>query len=167
MHAWTAARQLGEHAAMTSPRWHYRTWSELTTDELYRILTARQRVFIVEQNCPYVDTDGWDPRADHLWCQADDGLVLGYLRLFAPGVKWPEASIGRVITAPEVRRTGVGRPLIREGLARLRAAHGPVPVRIGAQKYLERFYAEFGFVRCSDDYFEDRIPHLEMRRPAD
>jgi ElaA protein len=145
--------------------WRYSAWAELTTDELYRILALRQRVFVVEQNCPYLDADGWDAKATHLWCDDERGeTCVAYLRVFAPGVKYAEASLGRIVTAPEVRRAGLGRPLIREGLARIVAAHGGVPVRIGAQKYLERFYGELGFVRASDDYDEDGIPHLEMVR---
>lgn len=146
-------------------RWRYEPWSGLSTDELYRILALRQRVFCVEQNCPYNDCDGWDDRAAHLWCDGDDGAIAAYLRVFAPGVKYAEASLGRVVTSPEARRTGMGRRLMAEGLARVAAAHGAAPVRIGAQKYLERFYGELGFVRVSDDYLEDGIPHLEMVRP--
>jgi len=146
--------------------WHYRSWSELTVDELYAIMVVRQRVFAVEQNCAYLDADGFDPPADHLWSAGSDG-VTAYLRVLAPGVKYDEASLGRIVTAPEVRRTGLGRALVAEGLARLIAAHGPVAIRIGAQRYLERFYGEFGFVRASDDYLEDGIVHLEMlRAPA-
>ncbi|MBZ0230882.1 MAG: GNAT family N-acetyltransferase [Deltaproteobacteria bacterium] len=145
--------------------WRYRPWSELTTGELYRIMTLRQRVFVVEQSCPYLDADGKDDRAHHLWCDDAAGQAcVAYLRVFAPGVVYAEASLGRIVTAPEVRRSGLGRPLVREGLARIAAAHGAVPVRIGAQKYLEPFYAGLGFVRASDDYLEDGIPHLEMVR---
>lgn len=145
-------------------RWRYEPWSALTTDELYRILALRQRVFCVEQNCPYLDCDGLDQRATHLWSENGDA-VGAYLRIFAPGVRFAEASIGRVVTAPEVRRSGLGRTLMSEALARVAAAHGAAPIRIGAQKYLERFYGDFGFVRVSDEYLEDDIPHIEMVRP--
>ncbi len=145
--------------------WRYATWSALTTDELYRLMVLRQRVFVVEQACPYLDADGWDPRATHLWCDDDAGAAaVAYLRVFAPGVKYAEASLGRIVTAPEARGGGLGRRLVAEGLARIAAAHGAAPVRIGAQAYLERFYGEAGFVRVSDDYLEDGIPHLEMVR---
>ncbi len=144
--------------------WRYQPWSTLTADEVYRIMVLRQRVFVVEQACAYLDADGWDPQASHLWNDHRDATIA-YLRVFAPGIKYPEASLGRIVTAPEVRRSGLGRRLVAEGLARIAAAHGPAPVRIGAQKYLEGFYGEVGFVRASDDYLEDGIPHLEMVRP--
>jgi ElaA protein len=128
-------------------------------------MALRQRVFVVEQRCPYLDADGWDDRAEHLWCDDEPGTgCLAYLRVFAPGVKYDEASLGRIVTSPEVRRHGLGRPLVREGLARIARAYGAVAVRIGAQKYLEPFYGGLGFVRASDDYLEDGIPHLEMVR---
>jgi ElaA protein len=145
--------------------WRYAAWSALTIDELYRILALRQRVFVVEQNCPYLDCDDWDQRAFHLWSDAGTTNVGAYLRVFAPGVKYAEASLGRVVTAPEARRTGMGRALVAEGIARVEAAHGRVPIRIGAQLYLERFYGDAGFVRVSDEYLEDGIPHIEMVRP--
>lgn len=148
------------------PVWIERPWSALSVDELYAVLALRQRVFIVEQNCPYLDADGADDACRHLWAIADDAHrdPLAYLRIVPPGLKFDEPSLGRVITAPEARGTGLGRALIVEGLARLEAAHGRLAVRIGAQKYLERFYGELGFVRASDDYLEDGIPHLEMVR---
>lgn len=146
--------------------WRHEGWSTLTTDELYRIMVVRQRVFVVEQNCPYLDPDGLDRLASHLWCDDEAGAAaLAYLRIFAPGVRFAEASFGRVVTAPEARRAGLGRALMREAIERLEQAHGPTPVRIGAQKYLEDFYGSFGFVRVSDDYLEDGIPHLTMVRP--
>ena len=138
--------------------WRYQPFARLTADELYRILALRQRVFIVEQTCPY------DAACDHLWTAGPDGAVRAYLRVVPPGVKYAEPALGRVVTAPEARRGGLGRVLMIEGLARARAAFGPVPIRIGAQKYLEAFYGSLGFVRASDDYVEDGIPHLEMLR---
>ncbi len=147
--------------------WRFAAWSALTVDELYRILVLRQRVFVVEQTCPYLDADGYDARADHLWTDDTDGVtVRACLRGFGPGVKYAEASLGRIATAPEARGTGLGRALVVEGLACLEAAHGNVAVRIGAQRYLERFYGEVGFVTVSEPYLEDGIVHVEMVRPA-
>jgi ElaA protein len=139
-------------------RWHDRGFADLSITELYAILALRERVFVVEQACAYQDADGYDQAARHLW--AEDGAILAYLRILPAGSKFAELSMGRVVTAPEARGTGLGRALIRRGLA----AVGAVPVRIGAQAHLERFYGEFGFQRASDDFVEDGIPHLEMLR---
>jgi ElaA protein len=143
--------------------WSFASFSELRPEQLYGILAVRARVFIVEQACAYLDLDGLDVGARHLWTGMP---VLAYLRVLAPGAKYDEPSLGRVVTAPEARRQGLGRALVAEGIARTEAMFGPVAIRIGAQKYLERFYGEFGFERASPDYDEDGIPHLEMVRPA-
>ena len=144
------------------PAWRYEPFAKLTPHELYRIIALRQRVFVVEQTCPYLDTDGVDLASDHLW--TGDPEILAYLRVVPGGAKYDEPSLGRVVTAPEARGTGLGRALMIEGLARARARFGEVPVRIGAQKYLFAFYESLGFVRASDDYVEDGIPHVEMLR---
>lgn len=144
--------------------WRYRPWAEVTRDELYELLITRARVFVVEQTCPYLDADGYDREAWHLWTAAPDGAVLACLRVLPAGAKYAEPSLGRIVTAPEARGTGLGRALVAEGLRRLAGSCGDVPVRIGAQKYLEKFYGDFGFRRASEDYVEDGIPHLEMIR---
>ena len=140
--------------------WHVRTFSELSVAELYAIMALRQRVFVVEQNCPYLDADGVDDRSTHVWATRGDA-IHAYLRIVPAGVKFAEVSIGRVITAPEARGTGLGRELMKRGIA----AAGVGPVRIGAQAHLEKFYGELGFTRASDVYDEDGIPHIEMLRP--
>lgn len=141
--------------------WHVREFADLAAGELYAILALRQRVFVVEQNCAYLDADGVDPASRHLWAEWG-GELAAYLRIVPAGVKFPEVSLGRVITAPEARGTGLGRELMKRGIA----AVGAVPIRIGAQAHLEKFYGELGFVRASDVYDEDGIPHIEMVRPA-
>lgn len=141
--------------------WHCKPFDELTLLELYAITELRERVFIVEQKCPYVDADGVDPASRHLWA-AVAASIKAYLRIVPAGVKFREISIGRVITAPDARGTGLGRELMRRGIA----ACGKVPIRIGAQAHLERFYNELGFVRASEVYDEDGIPHIEMLRAA-
>lgn len=139
--------------------WHDRAFDELTRDELYAIIALRERVFVVEQKCAYLDADGVDRQSRHLWAQ-DGGEIVAYLRLIPPGVTYDETAIGRVIVAQHMRGTGLGRELMRRGLA----AAGAVPVRLGAQAHLERFYAELGFRRVSDVYDEDGIPHIQMLR---
>lgn len=142
--------------------WVEKTFAELSAAELYAILELRQRVFILEQACLYQDLDGKDDRCAHLWTRAASGELSAYLRILPPGLAYPEPSLGRVIVDPSTRGSGLGVALMREGLARARAKYGPLPIRIGAQAYLERFYASLGFRRVSEDYEEDGIAHLEM-----
>jgi ElaA protein len=141
--------------------WHVRTFAELSTGELYAIMALRQRVFVVEQDCAYLDADGVDQVSRHLWGERGSAIVA-YLRIVPAGVKFDEVSIGRVITAPEQRGSGLGRELMKRGIA----ACGAARIRIGAQAHLETFYGELGFSRASDVYDEDGIPHIEMTRPA-
>jgi ElaA protein len=146
-------------------RWERKEFGELSATELYALLRLRQAVFVVEQRCAYADLDGLDAEAAHLYA-VDGDEVVAYARLFAPGVRAPEAVIGRVVTAASVRRSGVGRALMARAIAALVERHGAVAIRLGAQEYLQRFYESFGFVRDGDDYIEDDIPHLPMRRAA-
>jgi ElaA protein len=147
-------------------RWNLRDFAALSVDELYALLRLRQEVFVVEQKCPYLDADGLDARAMHLFAVDEGGTPVACARLFAPGAKEAAAAvIGRVVTAPSVRKSGVGRELMRRAIAAIEERHGRVPIVLGAQKYLQRFYESFGFVRDGEDYLEDGIEHLPMRRP--
>ena len=125
------------------------------------MLAARVAVFVVEQNCPYQDLDGLDGDAEHLiaWSGTQ---VAGYLRVLAPGTLFDDPSIGRIITTKPFRGSGLGRDLVAKGLERTRQRYPGKPVRISAQKYLEKFYRDFGFVAVSEPYLEDGIPHVEM-----
>lgn len=142
-------------------QWYERAFGELTIDELYAILAVRERVFVVEQQCFYQDADGLDPQCRHVWA-ALRGAVVAYLRIIPAGVKYAELAIGRVLVAPEMRGTGLGKELMRRGLA----VAGAVPVRLSAQAHLDRFYAELGFRAVGDVYDEDGIPHVEMLRDS-
>ena len=147
--------------------WQWSRFSELTAADLYSVVRLREAVFIVEQNCPYPDSDGRDPNAWHLlgWSQRSTGRVLvAYARIFEPGVRYDEASIGRVVTAPEVRGTGKGRALMAEALRRIDSLMPGQPIRIAAQRRLEDFYLGLGFKTVSDPYEEDGIIHVDMLR---
>lgn len=160
-----AADQLNE----TSLEWQWSAFAELSLSELYTILQVRQMVFVVEQACPYLDADGYDERAWHLlgWIkQGETKLLAAYARVFPPGVKYDEASIGRVVTHPAARRKRMGEALMAEALRRIEMLSPGARVRIGAQMYLERFYEKAGFRRVSEPYDEDGIIHIEMLREA-
>lgn len=145
--------------------WHWSRFADLGVDALYDALALRCRVFILEQGA-YQDPDGLDRDSWHLLGRDAAGALQAYLRVVDPGLKFDEPSIGRVITAPEVRGTGAGRALVAEGVRRTLAAWPGRAIRISAQAHLERFYGEFGFCAVGEPYLEDNIPHLEMLRSA-
>jgi len=151
-------------SAEVTPLWNWAHFNELGPHDLYDIMELRTSVFIVEQRCAYQDTDGLDRVSQHLWTRGSDGGLAAYLRVVPPSVKYTETSLGRIVTATTARRTGLGRALVREGIARVAQTYGPVPIRIGAQKYLLRFYEQLGFVSTGYEYEEDSIPHVEMLR---
>lgn len=140
--------------------WQWQRFEELGVHGLYDVLTLRCRVFILEQGA-FLDTDGADPFSWHL-CGRDEQTLRAYLRVCDPGIKYAEASIGRVITAPEVRGTGLGKVLMAEGLRRCALQWPQQAVRISAQGRLREFYKGLGFETASEDYIEDGIPHLQM-----
>ena len=147
--------------------WQCSPFGELSNKTLYAILQARQVVFVVEQNCPFLDADDKDEHCLHLlgWkARAQDSLLAVYARLVPPGVKYLEPSIGRVLTVPEFRGQGFGKELIERAVQEMEKLYPGLAIRIGAQQYLERFYSGFGFVTVSPAYLEDGIPHVEMLR---
>jgi ElaA protein len=139
--------------------------SGLTAGQLYAALAARQQVFAVEQHCAFLDADGHDAYAWHLLGWTGDGAaseLAAYLRVLDAGRKYEEPSIGRVLTTTGHRGTGLGRTLMREGLARTGGAWPGRPIRIAAQQRLAAFYGSFGFQAASAPYMEDGIAHVDM-----
>lgn len=141
-------------------------FSELSITELYAIMRLRLEIFSVEQNCAYQDADGKDQEAYHLMGCSEKGELLAYTRILPAGITFKEASIGRVVTSGKVRGSGAGKELMNGSLQFIHEKFGKVPVRIGAQCYLKKFYGEFGFVVDGKEYLEDNIPHIEMLRQA-
>lgn len=147
-------------------RWRCCPFEALGARELQRIHRARQQVFVVEQNCVYLDADEADEVSWHLAAWRDGTAeLLAYARIVPPGVKYAEASIGRVITSAAARGTGLGRELVRRAVEQAEAIFPGRGIRISAQAHLARFYASFGFASVGDEYLEDGIPHIEMLRP--
>ena len=150
-------------------QWQWRSFAELSNHDLYEMLAQRQQVFVLEQQCLYNDFDGLDVAAHHLlgWRTIDGRRQLAaYLRCLAPGAKYTEMSLGRVLTTKAARGTGIGRALLAQGIEQAERQHPGHPIKIGAQRYLEAFYASFGFVTISAPYDEDAIIHVDMLRPA-
>ena len=150
--------------------WRFAPFAELTPREVHDLYQVRAAAFIVEQDCVFQDVDGTDPACWHLLgylpSPKGEGDLVAYCRILPAGAKYAEPSIGRVVTSAAVRGTGMGRELMREALLRLEKLWPGVPIRIGAQRHLERFYQDFGFATASEPYDEDGILHIEMLRPA-
>lgn len=143
--------------------WKIKTFNDLSAFELHQILKARIDVFVVEQNCPYPEVDGDDPQAIHLWAEDRDGVVA-YCRIFEPGIKYAEASIGRVLTHQNYRKMNLGKTLMNFAINIINARFTGSSIRISAQDYLLPFYANLGFIATGKSYLEDSIPHSEMLR---
>jgi ElaA protein len=151
-----------------APVWRCVPFDSLSPRELQGIYIVRQRVFAIEQACAFLDADGFDELAHHLtaWLPSERE-PFAYARLLQPGAKYPEASIGRVLTGLHVRGRGLGRELMIRSLALVGAIWPGVGVRIAAQTRLEAFYVSLGFVAIGLPYLEDGIDHTEMLRSAD
>lgn len=150
--------------AISPFQWRCLPFDALHARTLYRLLHLRTEVFVVEQQCVFQDMDGADLQCMHLLGE-QGGELLAYARLVPAGLKFTEASIGRVVNHPATRGTGLGHTLMREAVRVLQALWGPQPIRIGAQAHLQGFYRRHGFEAASDLYDEDGIPHIEMLRP--
>lgn len=138
-------------------------FDQLTPYELYDIMALRQEVFVVEQNCPYLDADGKDLHSWHLMGRDVQGKLICYTRLLPEGLSYDGyVSIGRVVSSPAARGTGAGKILIRRSIDMCRHLFGNQPIKIGAQTYLLKFYARFGFQSTGEEYLEDGIPHTKM-----
>lgn len=145
-------------------RWTCVPFVELSVRQLHDALALRAEVFVVEQNCVFLDIDGLDPQCWHLLGHGDDGRLLAYARLIPPGLQALDALIGRVVTAPAARGSGAGRALMAQALAECARQWPGAAVTLHAQAHLARFYAGFGFEPVGAEYVEDGIPHLEMRK---
>lgn len=145
-------------------RWACLPFAELGVQQLYDVLALRSEVFVVEQQCVFLDIDGLDPQTWHLLGHGADGRLQAYARLIPPGLKGPDALIGRVVTAPLARGGGSGRALMAEAVAECARLWPGRAITLHAQAHLERFYAGFGFTPVGEPYVEDGIPHIEMRK---
>jgi len=151
-----------QHSPLTMIIWQCNLFSELTVQELYKILQLRSRVFVVEQQCAYQDCDGKDVESFHLTGWHHDQLVA-YCRIIPKGISYPDAvSIGRVLTATSFRRKNIGKELMAKALEEVRNLFGDVPLKISAQVYLRHFYESFAFVSKGEIYLEDGIEHIAM-----
>jgi ElaA protein len=141
--------------------WVLKKFGELSLDELYSILELRSKVFIVEQNCIYNDPDGKDQVAWHLIGMEKDQLIA-YSRILPPGVIYTDPAIGRVVTLPSKRKSGLGRELMSRSIKHCEDLFGQTSITLSAQAYLKKFYESLGFSTIGEEYLDDGIPHIKM-----
>lgn len=149
-----------------SVSWQAKPYADLSLDELYELLQLRSQVFVIEQDCVYLDPDGKDrhPQAVHLLGRAGDGRLAAYLRILPAGLSYPQVSFGRVLTAADFRGQGLGGPMLEAALIEIERRWPGADIQIGAQAHLQAYYGRYGFVPSSEPYVEDGIPHIDLLR---
>lgn len=138
-----------------------KTFGELQVEELYKLLQLRSDIFVVEQDCIFLDPDDRDQEALHVLGWEGTELV-GYARIFGPGDYFEQASIGRVAVKKTFRGRGLGIQVMQASINAVKERFGREEITLSAQKYLETFYRDLGFKREGEDYLEDGIPHVRM-----
>jgi ElaA protein len=148
-----------------SIKWVCKHHTDLSKEQLYAILQLRAEVFVVEQQCVYLDVDGMDLMGDtcHLMAWREEKLVA-YLRLLDPIQQGGDVTIGRVVTAPSIRSRGIGHELMEQALENAEKKWPDQPIYLSAQAHLQGYYSRYGFEPVGEVYLEDEIPHIGMRR---
>ncbi len=139
-----------------------RAFEALDIHLLYEIMRLRQEIFVVEQDCPYLDADGVDINSHHVTLHIDD-VLIGYTRIVPPGISYEAySSIGRVVTHPDYRINGLGSKLMSHSIHKTKELYPTYSIKISSQVYITKFYAKLGFEVVGDEYLEDGIPHIGM-----
>lgn len=146
--------------------WKVGSFKSLNIHDLYELLRLRSEIFILEQDAPYQDLDNKDQYAMHIRGYRDDELVA-YCRIFKRGDYFDEACIGRVVVRQKWRKYKYGHALVDEAIKQLKEIWGEEKITISGQSYLQKFYESHGFVQTSEEYLEDGLPHIQMKRGAD
>jgi ElaA protein len=149
-------------------QWKTKTFQQLSIDQLYDLLKLRVDVFVVEQKCAYRELDVHDqhPETRHLSGQNEGGQLIAYARLLPPGLRYPEVNLGRFVVKADFRKQGIGQQLLQTALKEIYVCWPMTPIRISAQDYLQAFYERHEFLRASEVYLEDGIPHVAMVKEA-
>ena len=144
--------------------WQVKHYHDLTLNEFHDIIALRLDVFVVEQDCPYLDLDGKDKKCYHLICRDGKGDVMATSRILPPGISYENTAIGRVVINKKYRGQGIGHEMMERCIQFSQNEFGNSPIIISAQKHLEEYYGKHQFVSTGSEYLEDGIPHVEMKR---
>jgi ElaA protein len=141
--------------------WTQKTFEQLTVNELYRILKERVAIFVVEQECAYLELDDQDQDATHLYLE-ENGDIMAYCRLLPKGSKYKEPSIGRVMVKHQYRKQGLAHQLMSKAVSIMKNEWDEPVIKLQAQSHLQHFYSQYGFEVVSEEYMDDGIPHVDM-----
>ena len=136
-------------------------FKELSVEEMYQILRIRSEVFVIEQRCIYEDIDGKDEKAMHVMGK-NNNEIIAYTRILEGGEDYDFPSISRVVVKKENRGKERGRKIMKESIKYIVEELKEKTIVLAAQKYLEKFYKELGFIAEGEEYLEDEIPHQKM-----
>ena len=136
-------------------------FSELSIEELYKILRLRSEVFVVEQDCVYQDLDNKDQISVHIFIKEKNEIVA-YTRIFKSGDYYKNPSIGRVVVSKKNRGKELGKKIMISSIDYIQENLKGDKIELSAQKYLDKFYKDLGFYKIGEDYLEDGIPHQRM-----
>ncbi|CAG5086658.1 GNAT family N-acetyltransferase [Parvicella tangerina] len=145
---------------MNTIHWDIKHFNDLTKLEFHDIIQLREKVFVVEQDCPYLDVDGQDVHTYHV-IGSINKRVVATARIFAPH-EAGTVIIGRICNDESTRGSGMGKALVQHALDYCQRQWPSAPIKISAQCYLIRFYNSFGFEIEGEEYLEDGIPHIGM-----
>lgn len=153
---------------MNDIQWKIKTFQELESEQFFDLLELRIDVFVVEQHCAYRELDEYDRHSEtrHLSGRSEVGELIAYARIIPPKLRYPEVNLGRFVVKADFRRQGIGHQLLQIAIQEISGCWPKTPIRISAQEYLQSFYAHYGFLRVSNVYLEDGIPHVEMMKDA-
>lgn len=141
--------------------WNLKKFDELTNDELYAILKLRSEVFVVEQDCIYLDLDDNDQIAYHLFLK-NNNKIIAVSRILPENTRFKEFSIGRVVVEKSHRGKGISREMMNRAIEFIINDLNQNKIRLSGQAYLTDFYLSLGFEKVSDVYLEDGIRHFEF-----
>ncbi|MCH2224485.1 MAG: GNAT family N-acetyltransferase [Crocinitomicaceae bacterium] len=142
--------------------WQIKHYRDLSLNEFHDIIALRLEAFVVEQNCAYLDLDGKDKKCYHLICRDGKGNIVATARIVPPGLIYEDVAIGRVVIDEDIRGNGIGHELMEKCVEFSTLEFGQCPIRISAQKHLEKYYGKHSFESTGKEYLEDGIPHVEM-----
>jgi ElaA protein len=150
--------------AMAIIQWDVKPFRELSAYTFFELLQLRVDVFVVEQQCAYRELDEYDRHSEarHLSGRNEVGELLAYARLLPPGLRYSEVNLGRFVVRADSRKKGIGHQLLQTALQEISRGWPQAPIRISAQDYLQKFYERYGFIKVTEVYLEDGIPHVEM-----